>query len=113
MTITNVDATEFTRSSTIEVAIMGWLRRGSSLLPWRQPWCRHRGAGAGTEFVPRLMMPIVLAFDHRVNDGAEAQRFLERRDCAVRNPERLLMGLASVYERKVAMAETKERGTRG
>jgi len=30
----------------------------------------------GTEFVPRLMLPLDLTYDHRVIDGAEAARFL-------------------------------------
>ena len=30
----------------------------------------------GTEFVPRLMLPLDLTYDHRVVDGAEAARFL-------------------------------------
>jgi pyruvate dehydrogenase E2 component (dihydrolipoamide acetyltransferase) len=30
----------------------------------------------GTEFVPRLMLPLSLSYDHRVIDGAAAARFL-------------------------------------
>lgn len=30
----------------------------------------------GTEFIPRLMLPLDLSYDHRVIDGAEAARFL-------------------------------------
>jgi pyruvate dehydrogenase E2 component (dihydrolipoamide acetyltransferase) len=29
----------------------------------------------GTTFVPRLMLPLSLSYDHRVIDGAEAARF--------------------------------------
>jgi pyruvate dehydrogenase E2 component (dihydrolipoamide acetyltransferase) len=29
----------------------------------------------GTEFVPRLMLPLSLSYDHRVIDGAAAARF--------------------------------------
>lgn len=47
----------------------------------------------GYEFVPRLMLPVVLSFDHRVNDGAEAQRFMNRVIELLENPDRLLMGL--------------------
>jgi pyruvate dehydrogenase E2 component (dihydrolipoamide acetyltransferase) len=47
----------------------------------------------GYEFVPRLMLPVVLSFDHTVNDGAEAQRFLNRVIELLENPERLLLGL--------------------
>jgi pyruvate dehydrogenase E2 component (dihydrolipoamide acetyltransferase) len=31
---------------------------------------------SGSEFVPRLMLPLTLSWDHRVLDGAEAARFL-------------------------------------
>jgi pyruvate dehydrogenase E2 component (dihydrolipoamide acetyltransferase) len=30
----------------------------------------------GSDFVPRLMLPLDLTYDHRVIDGAEAARFL-------------------------------------
>ncbi|MGT9857046.1 2-oxo acid dehydrogenase subunit E2, partial [Citrobacter freundii complex sp. 2025EL-00205] len=30
----------------------------------------------GKEFMPRLMMPISLSFDHRVIDGADGARFI-------------------------------------
>jgi pyruvate dehydrogenase E2 component (dihydrolipoamide acetyltransferase) len=30
----------------------------------------------GKEFVPRLMLPLDLSYDHRVIDGAEAARFM-------------------------------------
>lgn len=30
----------------------------------------------GSEFVPRLMLPVDLSFDHRVIDGAEAAKFV-------------------------------------
>jgi len=32
----------------------------------------------GPEVVPRQMLPLCLAFDHRVNDGAGAARFVSR-----------------------------------
>ena len=31
----------------------------------------------GREFVPRLMQPLDLTYDHRVIDGAEAARFVK------------------------------------
>ena len=31
----------------------------------------------GSEFVPRLMQPMSLSYDHRVIDGAEAARFVK------------------------------------
>ena len=30
----------------------------------------------GSEFVPRLMLPLSLSYDHRVIDGAAAARFV-------------------------------------
>ncbi|MCL8607759.1 pyruvate dehydrogenase complex dihydrolipoyllysine-residue acetyltransferase [Proteus mirabilis] len=47
-----------------EVAIMG-LSRSSMKLVWN-----------GKEFVPRLMLPMSLSFDHRVIDGADGARFI-------------------------------------
>ncbi|HWI74379.1 MAG TPA: 2-oxo acid dehydrogenase subunit E2, partial [Baekduia sp.] len=47
-----------------EVAILGVVR--SAMKPvWN-----------GTEFVPRLMLPLSLSYDHRVIDGAAAARFV-------------------------------------
>jgi pyruvate dehydrogenase E2 component (dihydrolipoamide acetyltransferase) len=47
-----------------EVAILG-VSRGSFEPRWN-----------GSEFVPRLMLPLSLSYDHRLVDGAEAARFL-------------------------------------
>lgn len=49
-----------------EVAILGVVRAGM-----KPVW-------DGSSFVPRLMLPIVLSYDHRVIDGAEAARFTRR-----------------------------------
>lgn len=43
------------------------------------------------EIVPRLLMPIVLCFDHRVVDGADAIRFLRLVIDALEDPDELLM----------------------
>jgi pyruvate dehydrogenase E2 component (dihydrolipoamide acetyltransferase) len=43
------------------------------------------------EIVPRLIMPIVLCFDHRVVDGADAIRFLRMVIDALEDPEELLI----------------------
>ena len=40
---------------------------------------------------PRLMMPIVLCFDHRVADGADAIRFLQTIISALEDPDELLI----------------------
>ena len=46
-----------------EVAILG-LSRGEIKPKWN-----------GKEFVPKLMLPLSLSYDHRVIDGASAARF--------------------------------------
>jgi pyruvate dehydrogenase E2 component (dihydrolipoamide acetyltransferase) len=43
------------------------------------------------EIVPRLLMPIVLCFDHRVVDGADAIRFLRLVINALEDPDELLI----------------------
>ncbi len=40
---------------------------------------------------PRLMLPLCLAFDHRVNDGADASRFVTTIAEALSDPEELLL----------------------
>jgi len=47
-----------------EVAILG-----VSKSQWKPHW-------NGKEFVPRLMLPLSLSYDHRVIDGADAARFI-------------------------------------
>ncbi|HOU14317.1 MAG TPA: dihydrolipoamide acetyltransferase family protein [Anaerolineae bacterium] len=90
ITVTNIGALGGKGFSPIinypEVAILG-LAKASV-----QPVARPKRNG-GYKFVPRLMLPIILAFDHRVNDGAEAQRFLNRIIEQLENPEKLLLGL--------------------
>lgn len=75
ITVTNIGALGGTGFSPIinypEVAILGLAK--ASVQP-----VAHSKKNGGFKFVPRLMLPIILAFDHRVNDGAEAQRFLNR-----------------------------------
>ncbi len=44
----------------------------------------------GTEFVPQLMMPLCLTYDHRVIDGADGARFLRWICQALENPLHLL-----------------------
>ena len=45
----------------------------------------------GERIVPRLMMPVVLCFDHRVADGAEAIGFLQLLVDTLQDPDELLM----------------------
>jgi pyruvate dehydrogenase E2 component (dihydrolipoamide acetyltransferase) len=50
-----------------------------------------RNTGNRSEVVPRLMLPLIIGFDHRVNDGADAARFLSVVIEALQDPEKLLM----------------------
>ncbi|BHH83069.1 dihydrolipoamide acetyltransferase family protein [Desulforhopalus sp. 52FAK] len=45
------------------------------------------------EIVPRLMMPIVLCFDHRVVDGADAIRFLQVIIKSLQDPDELFINM--------------------
>jgi pyruvate dehydrogenase E2 component (dihydrolipoamide acetyltransferase) len=100
MTITNVGAIGGTNFSPIinypEVAILGLAQ--AQVKPVARQVTFEEGEAPDRwedqyEFVPRLMLPVMLAFDHRVNDGAEAQRFLNHVIHQLENPEKLLLGL--------------------
>jgi len=67
-----------------EVAILG-LGQGRM-----QPVVVTTAAG-GHDIVPRLMMPIVLCFDHRVVDGADAVRFLRQIIDLLEDPDELFL----------------------
>jgi pyruvate dehydrogenase E2 component (dihydrolipoyllysine-residue acetyltransferase) len=56
-----------------EVAILG-ISRGSVQPKWT-PDTERRGPASG-EFVPRMMLPLSLSYDHRAIDGADGIRFL-------------------------------------
>ncbi len=45
----------------------------------------------GKEFVPRLMLPLDLSYDHRVIDGAEAARFVAHLGIHLGDVRRLLL----------------------
>lgn len=45
------------------------------------------------ELVPRLLMPVVLCFDHRVVDGADSIRFMKIVIEALQDPEELLISM--------------------
>lgn len=66
-----------------EVAILGLGR--ASLQPVAE------GDPAEPTFTAQLRLPLCLAFDHRVNDGADAARFLNKIIAALQDPERLLL----------------------
>ncbi|MDX1622964.1 MAG: dihydrolipoamide acetyltransferase family protein [Gemmatimonadota bacterium] len=68
-----------------EVAILGLARAA------RKPVVR--GEGEDVEVVPRLLLPICLGFDHRVNDGADAARFAATLVGVLEDPEELVLHL--------------------
>jgi pyruvate dehydrogenase E2 component (dihydrolipoamide acetyltransferase) len=50
-------------------------------------------AGGDPEIVPRLMMPLVLSFDHRIADGADAIRFMQAMTAFLEDPEAMLLSV--------------------
>jgi pyruvate dehydrogenase E2 component (dihydrolipoamide acetyltransferase) len=66
-----------------EVAILGMAKAR-----W-QPVVRGKGESA--DIVPRLLLPIILSFDHRVEDGANAARFVTMIIDILQDPDKLLM----------------------
>ncbi len=88
-TITNIGPLGGTAFAPIinypEAAILG-LARAS----W-QPVVQGDVENGDYEIKPRLILPIMLSFDHRVLDGADAERFLIEIVKALEDPERLLM----------------------
>ncbi|KAB2890851.1 MAG: 2-oxo acid dehydrogenase subunit E2 [Desulfobulbaceae bacterium] len=89
-TITNVGGLGGSSFSAIinhpEVAILG-LGQGRM-----QPVVVTSDAGE-QEIMPRLMMPIVLSFDHRVVDGADAVRFLRQVIELLEDPDELFIAM--------------------
>ena len=45
----------------------------------------------GTEFIPRLVLPLSLSYDHRVIDGALAARFARQLCQLLEDDRRLLL----------------------
>jgi len=50
-----------------------------------------QGEGEDAPIVPRLLLPLVLAFDHRVEDGAAAARFMTTILGLLQDPDKLLL----------------------
>jgi pyruvate dehydrogenase E2 component (dihydrolipoamide acetyltransferase) len=100
MTITNIGALGGASFAPIinypEVAILGLAQARVQPVAEREPLGpdeSYTSITDGYDFVPRLMLPVILAFDHRVNDGAEAQRFMNTVIEQLEHPEKLLLGL--------------------
>jgi pyruvate dehydrogenase E2 component (dihydrolipoamide acetyltransferase) len=100
MTITNIGPLGGASFAPIinypEVAILGLAQARIQPVADREPLRpdeSYESVTDGYDFVPRLMLPVILAFDHRVNDGAEAQRFMNVVIEQLEHPEKLLLGL--------------------
>lgn len=89
-TITNAGAIGGSHFSAIinhpEIAILG-LGQG------RMQPAVITDANGKHEIVPRLLMPIVLCFDHRVVDGAEAIRFMQAIINSLQDPDDLFINM--------------------
>jgi pyruvate dehydrogenase E2 component (dihydrolipoamide acetyltransferase) len=100
MTVTNIGPLGGVSFAPIinypEVAILGLAQARIQPVAEREPLRpdeTYESVTDGYDFVPRLMLPVILAFDHRVNDGAEAQRFMNVVIEQLEHPEKLLLGL--------------------
>lgn len=86
-TITNIGSLGGTGFNPIvnfpQVAILGMAQAR------RQPVVR--GDREPFEIASRLMLPLILGFDHRVVDGADAARFLNQVKEVLEDPEKLLL----------------------
>jgi pyruvate dehydrogenase E2 component (dihydrolipoamide acetyltransferase) len=69
-----------------EAAILGM---GTARL---KPVIRKTKTGS-SQIVARMILPVVLAIDHRVLDGIDAARFLEFFRTALENPEKMLLSI--------------------
>jgi pyruvate dehydrogenase E2 component (dihydrolipoamide acetyltransferase) len=49
--------------------------------------------GGDPVVMPRLMMPLVVSFDHRIADGADAIRFMQVISDCLEDPEKLLLAM--------------------
>jgi pyruvate dehydrogenase E2 component (dihydrolipoamide acetyltransferase) len=86
-TITNIGPLGGTAFSPIinfpQVAILGLAQAR-----WQ---ATVHGEKGDQKIISRLMLPLILAFDHRVNDGADAARFLNRVKEILEDPQKLLL----------------------
>lgn len=87
-TITNAGAVGGGHFSPIinfpQVAILGLGR--AALKPVVRP-----NADGTPEIVPRLIMPLVLSFDHRIADGADAIRMMQTMVATLEDPEAMVL----------------------
>jgi pyruvate dehydrogenase E2 component (dihydrolipoamide acetyltransferase) len=95
-TITNVGIIGGTSFSPIinypEVAILGMARARWQPVVRQKPTSAESDKSEGQmETVPRFMLPLILTFDHRVLDGADAARFMRHVIQMLENPEKFLL----------------------
>lgn len=87
-TVTNAGAVGGGHFSPIinfpQAAILGMGR--ASLKPVVRP-----DAEGDPQIVPRLMLPLVLSFDHRIADGAEAIRLMQTMVATLEDPETMIL----------------------
>jgi pyruvate dehydrogenase E2 component (dihydrolipoamide acetyltransferase) len=57
-----------------------------------KPVIRKTETGS-SQIVARMILPVVLAIDHRVLDGIDAARFLEFFRTTLENPEKMLLSI--------------------
>jgi pyruvate dehydrogenase E2 component (dihydrolipoamide acetyltransferase) len=88
-TITNIGILGGTNFMPIinypEVAILGMAKART------RPVVRDDGGKA--KIVPRLMLPLTLSFDHRIVDGADAARFMNKIIGILEDPDKLLISV--------------------
>jgi pyruvate dehydrogenase E2 component (dihydrolipoamide acetyltransferase) len=68
-----------------EAAILGMARA-----EWKPVVERHEGE---VRFRARYKLPLILGFDHRINDGADAARFMNELIEMLEDPDKLLLQL--------------------
>ena len=99
-TRTNKVSPDELQGGTFSVTNLGSLG-GSSFTPIvNHPEVAILGIGRGREeavvvdgrIEPRLMMPLCLSYDHRVVDGADGVRFINKLIQSLENPEHMLLG---------------------
>ncbi|MBN1261162.1 MAG: 2-oxo acid dehydrogenase subunit E2 [Anaerolineae bacterium] len=76
-----------------EVAILGMARARWQPVVRPSPKVPDQ-TGPNLDIAPRFMLPLILTFDHRVLDGADAGRFMRTLVEMLEDPERLLLNIA-------------------
>ena len=99
-TRTNKVSPDELQGGTFSVTNLGSLGGGAFTPIVNHPEVAILGIGRGREeavvvdgrIEPRLMMPLCLSYDHRVVDGADGVRFINKLVESIENPEHMLLG---------------------